>query len=134
MNIPTNGSVGNQVGALVSNEREMIVLFRWDGSASTVQDVDYVTWGTLFDNDTRIDKTGVTGYKADTARSAQKPAAAGTVGDSGAAVVIERCAIESSEKLSGGNGLTGHDETSEDFGTSFKAATAPSPGTKNSCL
>ena len=33
-----------------------------------------------------------------------------------------------------GNGLTGHDETSEDMSASFKSAATPSPGTKNSCL
>lgn len=134
MNIPTNGSVGNQAGALISNDREMIVLFRWNGSAATVEDVDYVTWGATFDDNTRIDKTGVTGYKADTARAAQKSANQGVAGDGGANLAIERCAIESSEKLSGGNGMTGHDETSEDMATSFKSQASPSPGTKNTCL
>ncbi len=66
MTIPTNGSVGSSAGALISNEREMIVLFSWDGSASTVKDVDYVTWGTTFDANTRIDKTGQAGYQNDT--------------------------------------------------------------------
>jgi len=55
-------------------------------------------------------------------------------GDGGASLAVERCKIESSEKLSGGNGMTGHDETSEDLGTSFKSQASPTPGTKNSCL
>ncbi|MBK7580433.1 MAG: lamin tail domain-containing protein [Myxococcales bacterium] len=134
MLIPTNGSVGSQVGALISNDREMIVLFSWDGSASTVKDVDYVTWGTQFDANTRVDKTGVSGYQADTAAASQKPANQGVAGDGGASLAIERCKIESGEKTSGGNGISGHDETSEDMGASFKSQSAPSPGTKNSCL
>jgi hypothetical protein len=30
--------------------------------------------------------------------------------------------------------MTGHDETSEDMGTSFKSQPSPTPGTKNACL
>ncbi|MFO0565473.1 MAG: lamin tail domain-containing protein [Polyangiaceae bacterium] len=134
MQIPANGSVGNQAGALISNDREMIVLFRWDGSSATVKDVDYVVWGTAFDDNTRIDKTGVAGYQPDTPRASQKPANQGVAGDGGANLAIERCKIESSEKATGGNGLTGHDETSEDMGTSFSSQPTPSPGVKNGCL
>ncbi len=134
MTIPPNGSVGDQAAALLSNEREMVVLFRWDGSASKVEDVDYVTWGATYDANTRIDKTAVAGYQPDTKAANQKPAVHGVAGDGGATLAIQRCAIEASEKLSGGNGLTGHDETSEDLGASFKSQSSPSPGTKNSCL
>lgn len=134
MTIPANGSVGDKAGTLLTNDREMVVLFRWDGAATKVEDVDYVTWGTNFDDNTRIDKSGVAGYKPDTARTAQKPANPGMAGDGGASLAIERCALDKSEKLSGGNGVTGHDETSEDLGSSFKSTAAPSPGTKNTCL
>jgi hypothetical protein len=134
MLIPANGSVGANDGALLSNDREMVVLFTWDGAATTVKDVDYVTWGTNFDNNSRADKTGVAGYQADTARNAQKPASLvltdGGVGN----VSIERCGIDNGETLSGGNGITGHDETSEDLGASFASQNTPSPGTKNACL
>lgn len=140
MLIPPNGSLGDKFGSLLSNNREMIILFSWDGSASTVKDVDYVTWGDQFDDDTRMDKTGVAGYQGDTARASQKGAPTGFVPDAGvpdgggANLSIERCTIESSEKLSGGNGLTGHDETSEDFSASFKASQSPTPGVKATCL
>jgi hypothetical protein len=137
MTIPKNGSVGNKSGSLISNDREMIVLFSWDGSASTVKDVDYVTWqaaGATFDDNTRIDKTSVSGYQADTARASQKPAVPSAAADAGAVVAIERCGIENGETLSGGNGITGHDETSEDMGASFQPDSTPSPGTKNGCL
>ena len=48
---------------------------------------------------------------------------------------IERCgaAQEGSEKASGGNGITGHDETSEPLDVTFKLATMPTPGVKNGC-
>jgi len=134
MLIPTNGSVGSNKGALISNDREMIVLFQWDGSGGAVKDVDYVTWGTTFDDNTRIDKTGQGSYLADTPRASQKSAAQGTAADGGAPLSIERCKLETGEKLSGGNGITGHDETSEDMASSFQSQGTPSPGTKNSCL
>ncbi len=140
MAIPPNGSLGDQFGKLLSNSREMVVLFTWDGSASTVKDVDYVTWGSDFDDNSRADKTGVAGYQPDTARASQKPASTGFVADGGAPdgggsnLSIERCAIEPGEKLSGGNGLTGHDETSEDLTTSFVATQNPTPGAKSVCL
>lgn len=140
MIVPTNGAIGNNSG--LSNSREMVILFRWDGSSAKVQDVDYVTWGMPddFDVETRIDKTNVTGYAADTARNMQKPAAA-----HGAGASMQRCgsALEPGEKTTGGNGITGHDETSEPFDLNFRSTTTttptpmpltPTPGVKNACL
>ncbi len=129
---PTNGGAGDKKGGFISNSREMVVLFTWDGSAAAVKDVDYVTWGGTFDNDTRADKTGVTGYVNDTARGSQKPAVV-IKPEAGTASSIQRCQLETGEKLAGGNGMTGHDETSEDLAATFQSGT-PSPGTKNSCL
>ena len=115
MVVPTNGGIGASAG--LSNDREMVVLFQWTGGA-TVQDVDYVTWGTVFDAETRADKTGASGYQPDTAPASQKSAAAPGVLQS-----IERCsAVETGEKTSGGNGLLGHDETSEAMDQTFKVA------------
>lgn len=126
---PPNGEIGNKQGALLSNDREMLVLFRWDGDTNhPLQDVDYVTWGATFDAGTRADKTAVPGYQPDTAPASQKPAAAPPQLGS-----IERCAVEPGEKLSGGNGITGHDETSEDLGTAFKTQATPTPGKANGC-
>ncbi|MFO0755744.1 MAG: lamin tail domain-containing protein [Byssovorax sp.] len=128
---PANGGIGDKKGALISNDREMIVLFSWDGSSPTIEDVDYVTWGVMFEDATRVDKTGVAGYASDTARASQSSAPAPTAGQS-----IERCGAspEPGEKTSGGNGLTGHDETSEALNQSFKVQTLPTPGAKNSCM
>jgi hypothetical protein len=134
MQIPANGSVGTSDGQLVSNDREMIVLFSWDGAAATIEDIDYVTWGTTFDDNTRVDKTGVSGYQPDTPRASQAAADPGLVDGGAGNLSIERCSLEDGETLSGGNGSTGHDETSEDFATSFSSQSTPSPGQKNACL
>ena len=114
----------------LSNSREMVVLFTWSGDTNDLlQDVDYVTWGDTFEAGTRADKTAVTGYEPDTAPDMQKGALA-----PGPTQSIERCAAELGEKTSGGNGITGHDETSEDLTMSFKLAVTPTPGAKNGCL
>ena len=127
MLVPTNAAIGASVG--LSNDREMVVLFQWSGGA-TVQDVDYVTWGTVFDAETRADKTGVSGYQPDTAPASQKSATPPTALQS-----IERCsAIETGEKTTGGNGPSGHDETSEALDQTFKVQAKPTPGVKNACL
>ena len=113
----------------LSNSREMLVLFTWSGDTNDLlQDVDYVTWGDTFEDGTRADKTAVAGYKPDTAPAMQKGAAAPMAVQS-----IERCAGETNEKQTGGNGITGHDETSEDLSMSFKVTVAPTPGGKNGC-
>ncbi len=113
----------------ISNAREMLVLFTWTGdTAEPLQDVDYVTWGAMFENGTRVDKTGVPGYQPDTAVDMQSPAAAPAVTTS-----IERCGAEVGETASGGNGITGHDETSEDMSVSFVVQPAPTPGLTNGC-
>lgn len=126
---PTNGGIGDKAGTLLSNDREMVVLFYWDGTSTTVKDVDYLTWGTTFDAATRVDKTALPGYQPDTAAASQKSAAIpGSFGS------IERCVLETGETLTGGNGLTGHDETSEPLDVNFKAQPAPTPGVKNACL
>ncbi len=124
---PTNGGIGAMVG--LSNNREMLVLFAWDGVATTVKDVDYMTWGTTFDGETRADKTSVAGYVADTAAASQTAAAVPGVAQS-----MERCTVEGTEPASGGNGLTGHDETGEDLASAFVIQASPSPGVKNGCL
>jgi hypothetical protein len=130
---PANGGIDDtKAGTLLSNDREMVVLFHWAGAANTpADDVDYVTWGVVFEDATRIDKTGIAGYSADTARMLQKPAVAPPPNQS-----IERCGptLEAGEKSAGGNGITGHDETSEPLDGNFKLQTKPTPGVKNSCL
>ena len=122
------GSITNSSN--LSDSREMVVLFTWSGTVGqTLKDIDYVTWGSTFENGTRADKTGVAGYLADTAPAQQSGAPLHDPLGS-----IERCQFETGEDLSGGNGITGHDETSESLASSFVVAGTPSPGTKNGCL
>jgi cysteine-rich repeat protein len=115
------GSFGGTSG--LTDASEMVVLFHWDGAASTVDDVDYMAWGN--DTTVRVDKTGVAGYAPDTAVAAQ-------VAAGGTSYSQHRCdTAETSETKSGGNGITGHDETSESGSAAFQAtnmAAPPSPG------
>lgn len=128
---PANGGLGTQGGGLFSNAAEMIVLFQWDGAAAVVKDVDYVTWGIGAGESERADKTGVEGYAVETARADQKAAA--PPGDDQS---LQRCGpeLEPGEVTEGGNGITGHDETSEAMSTSFTVTPMRSPGVKNDCL
>jgi len=127
----------------LSNNSESIVLFTWDGNSDLVQDVDYVVWG---DKSTAVDKTGlaIDGPDADSNPSTYKndtPVASQTVvnadndsdqqpHDTGSSAA--RNAPEAGETRSGGNGITGHDETSENFsfaGGSWTLDATPTPGT-----
>ncbi len=129
---PTGGDLGSAPGSMISNAREMLVLFTWDGDTSNpLKDVDYVTWGDTWEPGTRVDKTGVAGYQADTPGDNQLAA---TVPSAGAS--IERCSMgtELDEKVAGGNGITGHDETSENLYWSFGLQVTRTPGVKNACL
>jgi hypothetical protein len=94
-----------------------------------VKDVDYVIWGTRVDQ--RTSKTGAAGYQPDTATASQTPIA-GTISNSQSFQRI--CLNEGSEARPDGglgNGITGHNETSEDMPNTWvtrdptpKAATA----------
>jgi hypothetical protein len=120
----------------------MVILFFWDGTSATVKDVDYVTWGANYVEATRVDKSGVAGYANDTPRGSQSSVDAAfeleagvPEGGPGAARSIERCnAMEPGEVFTGGNGITWHDETSENLASSFGKQEVPTPGVKNSCL
>ncbi len=113
------GSNGANVPAL-STTVESVVLYRWDGASDLVDDLDYLFYGT--DTRVRVDKTGASfdgpdvdqapsAYAADTAVNLQHTAAssAPTFGRA----LARRTFAEDGEVVAGGNGLTGHDETSE---------------------
>lgn len=118
---PKAGNIGATAG--LSNEGEMIMLFYWDGTSPTVQDVDYVLWG---DKDEAVDKTGVGTYKNDTPKADQKVVKNTTPHVIGKSVVRVSMG-ETGEKATDGNGILGHDETSEDFTQTF-AEGDPTPG------
>lgn len=135
-------SLAATANAGLTNTSESIVLFTWDGQSDLVQDVDYVVWG---NKNTAVDKTGlaIDGPDADSNPSTYKndtPGASQTVvnadndsdfqpHETGSSAA--RNAPEAGERLSGGNGLTGHDETSENFsfaGGSWTEDNTPTPG------
>lgn len=110
----------------------MMVLFKWDGSSDLVQDIDYMPWGFFKTN--WMDKSGVsidgpdagsdaTAYLADLSTTSQK----GIASLDGTHSLQRNGIQEISETTTGGNGITGHNEATEDWQSSFMATT-PSPG------
>ena len=111
----------------LNNATETVVLYQWDGQSDLVQDLDYLIWGTS--SNVRVDKTRVSidgpdgddnpsTYADDTPIVSQDP-----VNPSGSSTVnrsfMRQSADEGNEVTSAGNGLTGHNETSEDLGTTW---------------
>lgn len=137
-------SVGGSAG--ISNSGEVIILFYWDGESDLVQDVDIVLWG---DKDEAVDKTGVSidGIDADDEASEyapDTPVAEQTVvnaendddevpHDDGMSAQ-RRLDVEDVENWSAaGNGITGHDETSENLtwkGGIWSINEPPTPGSR----
>ncbi|MBW2458328.1 MAG: lamin tail domain-containing protein, partial [Deltaproteobacteria bacterium] len=118
------GTIGGSAG--LTNSGEMVMLFQWDGSSDLVTDIDYLVWGNTTN---ATDKTGVTvgngTYVADTAAASQGFAPA----EENNGETMHRCdTAEDSETQSGGNGTSGHDETSEDCSLGWKRDAPPSPG------
>lgn len=143
-----NASVHNMIptdvgsSPTISNDGEMIMLFYWDGSSDLVKDVDYVIWG---DKAEFVDKTGVSidgpdpgskpsTYSADTDSASQAivdPDGGGGYPHGSGKTAQRAGTTEASETLIGGNGITGHDETSEDMsvsGGSWTVDTTATPG------
>lgn len=137
---PTDADVSDMVALRIGANpvldfaRGMVILFSWNGSDDLVKDVDYLPWGLIAFNSYWMDKTGVqidgpdadsisSAYLNDAARSAQKAPTAPSGGKS-----LQRIGIsETDEVTSGGNGLMGHNEATENWKSSF-AADSPTPG------
>jgi len=96
----------------LDNFSETIVLFYWDGTSDIVKDVDYILWG---DKKCAVDKTGISTYLNDTPIDQQEFAPYHVEGKK-----LQRISNEGSETSSGGNGITGHDETSENLASSWQ--------------
>ncbi|MDH3620826.1 MAG: lamin tail domain-containing protein [Gammaproteobacteria bacterium] len=124
------GSINNQGG--LTNGGEVVILYAWDGESDLVQDIDYVVWG---DKEEAVDKNGVgidgpdadgdlSFYPAETTIDLQDVVADGAhaFGES-----FQRTDFnEGNETQTGGNGVTGDDETSEDLSVTWtQAATTP---------
>jgi cysteine-rich repeat protein len=118
------GSIG--ATASLTDAGEPVVLFFYRDGA-LVSDVDYLFFGAPSASNQVVDKTGVvvsgSAYVDDTPAPAQHAAGAPPEGGS-----LHRCVYaEASERLVRGNGVTGHDETSENAREAF-AVSAPSSG------
>ncbi|MCA9515863.1 MAG: lamin tail domain-containing protein, partial [Myxococcales bacterium] len=127
---PAPAMRGEHTGsASLSNAQEALTLFWWDGASDLVVDLDYVAWGGTVEG---TDKTGVvvgsSAYRADTPLSDQRPVAA-----PGSASVTRCDVTEGAERRSGGNGLGGDDETSEDLDATFQLLAVASPGGPGDC-
>jgi hypothetical protein len=109
---------GGATTGLLTNNSEDLVLFQWDGVASRVRDVDYLVWGTSLQ--VRTDKTGIGAYAPDTPVANQRS----LTGTAAATTSWQRlCANEGTETRTGGNGLGGHDETSEPLDVTWTLGT-----------
>jgi len=123
--------------ATLTNAGEPVVLFHWDGAADKVTDVDIMIVGTPSAANLLANKSGIgiDGPDADSVTGAYATDAntLPTQSAPGAAKSTKRIALESAtvETQAGtGNGVAGHDETSELLGMTWDttAYTAPTPG------
>ncbi len=136
----TDGSINKQGG--LSNDGEVLILYFWDGMSDLVQDVDYVVWG---DKVEAVNKTGVkidgpdadadsSTYLADTPIADQfvvntDQDADGNPHDDGKSAQ-RKLGVEDLENWLEGNGITGHNETSENtswMGGIWSLNTTPTP-------
>lgn len=127
MTVPTNGFSSNSSG--LTNSGETVTLFYYDDSDSDdlCYDIDYASWGD--DPYEFVDKTGIvintSYYLDDIPWDLQDPIAAGS---HSAGNTFQRVNMwEGNEILTGGNGITGHNETSEDLSQTWTEA-EPTPG------
>ncbi len=108
----------------LSDGYESLVLYRWDGTTDLVQDVDFAFWGGG-STGSQFDKTGVTvgsgTYLPDTPVAEQQTIDTATLNPGQS--YMRKSADEGTEAASGGNGITGHDETSEPLGATWEITT-----------
>ena len=111
---------GNPAAPKLHNSSETLILFYWDGSSEIVKDVDYLIWG---DNSFAIDKSGINGYLSDTPTSSQSLMPVHATNEK--LVRLDKSS-EGGETQANGNGITGHDETSEPLADTWTAASLTS--------
>jgi hypothetical protein len=121
----------------LTNTGEPVVLFYWDGTTDRIIDVDIMVAGAPTAANALVNKSGLTVDGPDTDSSASAYAAdAMTIASQatapGSSLSTKRIALESAttEGQSGGNGVLGQDETSEQTQTTWDSGTfsAPTPG------
>lgn len=116
---PQAKAIGSTAG--LTDGGELVILFNWDGGSDLVEDIDYVVWkgaSAAAVSKTSICVDGIDAdttdscYLADTDVTTQSYLSPPSSGGS-----LHRCDyLEGTEKQNGGNGATGHDETSEPLG------------------
>jgi hypothetical protein len=119
----------------LTNGDEMVMLYYWDDLSDLVSDVDYVLYnsGSPVANNEFIDKTGITidgpdpgttgsTYLNDTPEASQLSA----LNHSGGSSTQRVDYTEGAQVMTGGNGITGADETSEDMNNTWIVG-VPSP-------
>lgn len=130
-------SINGQGG--LSNGGEVVILYYWDGASDLVTDLDYALWG---DKAEAVDKSGIaidgpdadsttSTYLNDTATASQdviSPSA-----HSGGESWQREDLTEGTEAKSGGNGVDGHDETSEDLSNTWCQSSTPTPNAASQC-
>jgi len=106
---------------------ESLILYRWDGTSDLVTDIDFMYWGSS--PGVLFDKTGVTiggsSYRNDTPVGSQEPVSTASAGFLKSYARLS--ADEGTETATGGNGVGGNDETSENLGTTWEIAAAQDP-------
>ncbi len=126
----------------LSNDREVIVLFKWDGRSDLVQDIDIVQWGNAGPDFATLspNKTGViidsayddddipSMYQPDTAPQGQDLASTAPGAHDFGRTISRSDFQEGTETFTGGNGLFGHDETSENHSETWTPSTLHSIG------
>jgi hypothetical protein len=126
-----SGSVGASA-QLTEDHGEAVALFFWDGRSDLVIDVDLMIAGRgPMAGDALIDKTGlaIDGPDADPTPTTY-PTDGFTIPlplrATGPLETYQRIDVENGEILEGGNGITGHDETTENISASWDFL-APAP-------
>lgn len=121
--------------ASLTDDGENAVLFFWDGVSDLVADVDMVNLGTPSADNDIGNKTGVSvdGPDSGTIESTYLTDAVTMPqqgGDPGSGTSTKRIALEGTHEISsGGNGITGDDETTENILVTWDTTfTAPNPG------
>jgi len=126
------GVIGDSAG--LTNNYETVVLFQWDGASDLVSDVDIAWWGA--NEAYKVNKTGVNidsdfdgdqinqTYNADD--SSYSPIH-NTAHDSGKSFKRIMPLDETDEIANGGNGITGHDETTENLSASWNHTSGADP-------
>ncbi|MBC8310927.1 MAG: hypothetical protein H8E72_01350 [Candidatus Marinimicrobia bacterium] len=112
-----SGSAGLSSNGRLDDAQECLILFYWDGTESSpIKDVDYFLWG---GTSQAVNKSSVSGYSSDTAIESQV-----YLPPHESYYTFSRQSLSEQESTNG-NGISGHDETSENFTSTWESRVAP---------